>query len=398
MKHKYTSKLLILLSTFFSAIAYSINAFAISPMINVSSVNVDLGEGQSSRIEISTADFTGTAKVFSSNSNVATARFIGCDAIDTCTVRNRDISLFVQGISSGDATIQLSFSGMLTSSSIGISEYQNISVSIRNSDTTLSNLTVSPVGINFNKDTTDYTITVDHDVESVGIYATASSSRTSVTGTGDFKLKDYLNTFQVTVTAEDGSNTVYKVNVKRKDANGRTAVSSKKSNNEKSNDNKLTDILIPDCEIDFKEDIEDYSITVKPDTEKLMIRAIPSNENAKVEIEGNEEIEIGENIIKIIVTAENGDIKIFTIRVTRPDGEDATLATKRSEDGNRNVLGTTASGSKISVFTIALIAFGVATIAGTIVTVIFLKKKAATKRKQFNVMRVNNNFRPNSIR
>lgn len=64
----------------------------------------------------------------------------------------------------------------------------------------------------------------------------------------------------------------------------------------------------------------DYSIVVPSETEKIEITAVPEEETSTVTITGNENLELGLNTIEVLVTAEDGTSRTYTIRVTR--GED----------------------------------------------------------------------------
>ncbi len=400
MKHKNKVQFSILLSTFFGMLFSFGSVSAISPAISISTNDVTLNANRSERIELDTANFYGDITVSSSDTSIATAKLIGCESATSCSVRNKNVVMLIQGVSSGTTTTSVSFSGFINSQSMKIDETQNINVTVKSNDSSLSSLQVSPGSIDFSKDTTEYVLTLEHDVETVNITATATNNATTISGIGQYTLKDYLNTFTITAIAGDGSSTVYTINIKRKDSIGRTAASSKKSENngEKSNDNTLVDILIPGYPIELEEDVTEYRITVNPDTESLMMRAVPKNSKAKVEITGNDNIEIGENLIKIAVIAENGEIKDYVIRVTRPSNEDAVLMSRNSGDNNVGVLGATTNGKSFNILPIILTVAGVFIAAGVTTTVIFLKKKTGAKRNQFNVMRVNSGFRPGAIR
>lgn len=87
---------------------------------------------------------------------------------------------------------------------------------------------------------------------------------------------------------------------------------------EKSNNNLKT-LVVKGFSISpsFKAETLEYSLQVTDDTEKLDITAEAENEKATVKIEGNETLAEGENIIKIIVTAENGTTKTYTIKAMK---------------------------------------------------------------------------------
>lgn len=89
------------------------------------------------------------------------------------------------------------------------------------SDNTLSSLgidgyTLDPV---FNKDTTEYKLSVDESVEKINVTATANDKKASITGTGEKSLSSGENTIEIKVTAENGNEKVYKLIVKVEDLN-----------------------------------------------------------------------------------------------------------------------------------------------------------------------------------
>lgn len=91
---------------------------------------------------------------------------------------------------------------------------------------------------------------------------------------------------------------------------------------EKSNNNLKT-LVVKGFSISpsFKAETLEYSLQVTDDTEKLDITAEAENEKATVEIEGNEVLAEGENLIKIIVTAEDGTTKTYTLKAIKQEGE-----------------------------------------------------------------------------
>ena len=59
----------------------------------------------------------------------------------------------------------------------------------------------------------------------------------------------------------------------------------------------------------FDNNITNYDAEVSKDVEKLNILAIPENENAKTEMIGNNNLKEGKNLIKVIITAQDGITK-----------------------------------------------------------------------------------------
>lgn len=66
---------------------------------------------------------------------------------------------------------------------------------------------------------------------------------------------------------------------------------------------------------------ENYEIYVANNVKEVLISAETVNSNAKIENSGKKELNIGENLFKVIVTAQNGDIKNYNLKITRSENE-----------------------------------------------------------------------------
>ncbi len=71
----------------------------------------------------------------------------------------------------------------------------------------------------FSKNTLEYNLEVENDVESVDISATKSDSGAHVTGVGKKELSEGINKFEVVVTAEKGNKKTYTITINRKELN-----------------------------------------------------------------------------------------------------------------------------------------------------------------------------------
>lgn len=90
-------------------------------------------------------------------------------------------------------------------------------------------------------------------------------------------------------------------------------------NENKSNAKELSSLIVEQYKLepDFSPDITEYSLTVGRDVENLVIEAVASDENATVEITGNNGLLLGENTVNIKVTAEDGTVRTYKINVTK---------------------------------------------------------------------------------
>lgn len=123
----------------------------------------------------------------------------------------------------------------------------------------------------------------------------------------------------------------------------------------KSSDNYLKSLSVEGYELspEFNRQQDTYTIYVKDDSVNTFnVLAEPDNETAKIEGIGNVTVSADERIINIKVTAENGDLKVYTIKVENE-------ATKKSEPINYNNI--------IIIIAIVIIIF--------IILVILLRKK-----------------------
>lgn len=88
---------------------------------------------------------------------------------------------------------------------------------VKSSDATLSSLTASDITFNepFNPATTTYTATVETNLNSTTLAATAADAKASIAEgvLGEKALKMGLNTFAIPVTAEDGTVVTYTLNI-----------------------------------------------------------------------------------------------------------------------------------------------------------------------------------------
>ena len=87
----------------------------------------------------------------------------------------------------------------------------------------------------------------------------------------------------------------------------------------KSDNNYLQEIILSNGSLDFNKDILDYNVTVENEVDELEINAKTEDSKALVVGNGKYIIEVGNNLIKLDVTAENGNIKEYTINVLRKE-------------------------------------------------------------------------------
>ena len=87
----------------------------------------------------------------------------------------------------------------------------------------------------------------------------------------------------------------------------------------KSDNNYLQEIILSNGSLDFNKDILDYNVSVENEVDELEINAKTEDSKSLVVGNGIYKIEVGNNLIKLDVTAENGNIKEYTINVLRKE-------------------------------------------------------------------------------
>lgn len=91
-----------------------------------------------------------------------------------------------------------------------------------------------------------------------------------------------------------------------------------KQDDGQNSDNTLKNLFVDNGKMSpaFSKDTLSYNVVVPKDVTKLDLKYITNDSKAVVKIEGNSNI--GENsIVKIIVTAENGEVRTYTLKVTK---------------------------------------------------------------------------------
>ena len=185
------------------------------------------------------------------------------------------------------------------------------------SEARLKNLEIKPEEYDFSgfkRDTTSYSVEVPNEVTEVEVYAEPVSSKAQVTGTGKITLNEGVNKVEVKVTAEDGTEMVYTLEITR------IASTTNEEEPETNKELGLSSLNIKNFSLSPKFDPETYEYTlgIRNDIDSLEIEAKANNSNATVEIVGNENLKDGENIITILVSnAETEEYATYQIIVNK---------------------------------------------------------------------------------
>lgn len=231
---KYLS---IMICTFIISTSY---VKAASYDISVTSNTVTVGN--SVTLTIKGNDLAGKFTLSSSNASVASLSsgsvWIDNDSkrvtINTnnagtavITISASDVTSYDGNSVTGNKSVTITVNSKPTSNpgnggnKTGTTTKNNSSTKKKSSNNYLSSLTVEGYTLDkeFKKDTTEYSISVENEVKSIKVNAQLDDSSAKVTGTGEIEVKEGSNKIEIKVTAENGEERVYVLNVTVKELN-----------------------------------------------------------------------------------------------------------------------------------------------------------------------------------
>ena len=139
-------------------------------------------------------------------------------------------------------------------------------------------------------------------------------------------------------TSSSDGNKVDKNNDNKNNSNKNSSGNKTTSNSKtKSSDNDLESLTINNAKISpaFQKSITTYNVTVPNEVSKLVIDYKKSDEKATVSIVGNENLSVGNNVVKIIVTAEDGSKKTYVLNVLKTkDNSNNKLRSLKVKESN----------------------------------------------------------------
>ncbi len=179
----------------------------------------------------------------------------------------------------------------------------------------------------FSPEITDYYFLTE-DLSELEVIAIPENTNANIKIAGNTNFKEGLNKIIIEVISPDETNkTTYTISV------------TKTKNLETANAN-LETLAIEDVtlEPEFINDIYQYSASVSNTTENLNILAIPEKQNAKVEMNGGENLQYGNNLVSIQVTAENGyTLKQYKINVYKRNEEEQKIVEEQIKNNVQKV-------------------------------------------------------------
>ena len=216
--------------TLFMFVVFTTNVMAADFGISVTSNTVTAGNTITLRIDGSGSGLTGRFNISSSNTSVATL------SKSNVWVEKNTESITITAKSAGTAVITVSPTDGISDENANEPKLQTKSITItvnakqvapsnnnsggtttytapkvKSSNNFLSSITIDGLNLNetFDKEKLEYTLNIPAETETIKINAQTADSNSKVTGTGEVKVSTGLNTFEIIVTAENGSKRTY---------------------------------------------------------------------------------------------------------------------------------------------------------------------------------------------
>lgn len=199
----------------------------------------------------------------------------------------------------------------------------------KSNNANLSDLGIKPNDFKgFKPGITSYDVEVENSVTSIEIYAKTQDPYAKATGGGKKNLSEGKNSFNIVVTAQNGTKKTYTINITRKvleedkEEKKEENTSSQEINFEENINDKvfgLSKLTVEGIKLspEFKSDIYEYTANYEGEATALNIMATAGQEGSNVEIIGNENLADGENLINILVTDNEGNIYTYQITLKK---------------------------------------------------------------------------------
>ena len=186
--------------------------------------------------------------------------------------------------------------------------YLTVKAPEKDSNTYLKSLKVTNITLNpaFDPEITRYSVEVDFSMEKVYIAGTCAGAKCTVKGNGTRTLKVGYNSYDLVVTAEDGSTRTYNVTIERAEKGKQMAYL------------KSFQIEGHHLEPNFKPTTLVYDLPISSDIMTIKIYGVCEVEECTIEGDGIISLNESTRTVSVIVKTED-DTKTYTINIIRED-------------------------------------------------------------------------------
>ena len=169
-------------------------------------------------------------------------------------------------------------------------------------------------------------IKVKTDVGMLTIKASLNNSKAKFVddyGPRDVELDYGENIIDVRVEAESGEVATYSIKVNREDG--------------RSTDATLSKLVVNNVEVELKDKVYDYEVSVRYNETKSHIDATTTNKASKVDYKDIDLVSGTNEPIKLVVTSENNTTQEYTIRIIRLSEEESKITLEKVEVVNYDI-------------------------------------------------------------
>ena len=245
--------------------------------------------------------------IYHVESNINTIQIIGIREDTTAKITGNGI----YQLTGEDLTVKLTVVAQDGTTKV----YTVVVTKKKDSNANLESLTINNGELvpNFDKDTLEYTVELENYIDSINVTGKSESDKATVSGNGNYNLVEGKNKIQIMVTAEDGTIKTYTITVTRKE-------------------NELEQTLLEDLSVlegaltpDFNPNTLNYIVNIPNEYESATVTYKVHNPDAVVDIYGNDNLEVGHNIITVKVSY-NGEATTYTIDAIRQEASNTYLS------------------------------------------------------------------------
>ncbi len=179
----------------------------------------------------------------------------------------------------------------------------------RSNNALLGSITIDNGKLNFDKNVFMYDVRVLNEVSTINVVATPEDSKAKVEVDSPKSLKEGDNKVVIKVTAENGANQEYSINIKRLKVG------------EVLGDNpNIANIIITGYNINFNPMTTSYNLKLDNKTKSLSISVVMQEEGATYQINGNNDLKNGD-IITINTTSMDGTQNTYKIIIEKSNAQ-----------------------------------------------------------------------------
>ena len=178
---------------------------------------------------------------------------------------------------------------------------------------------------------------VETERNQVEIYVSPKDHSSKLEGDTGVHLLEYgVNSFQIKVTSVRGNVKKYTIYVTRKIKNSGL-----------NRDVSLKSLVINGHKISLEKNKYYYQLTLDSQEEGLNIDAIANHDKTKIEIIQKGKLEVGDNEVKIVLTAESGEKSTYLVHVVRKEKLSSDISLDDSQEKDKEVKNNQSSSDGI---------------------------------------------------